>query len=102
MCCAALTFPVQPQARAEPFGQDAPETCSVQALRRIKRKKMSMKQVVKLCGEPQRDIGSGIHIYVYELADGSAVWVGTPDRKRIIYVTHVLPGGERRGLFRRG
>ena len=72
LCGAALTFSFDQQARAETAGKTTPGTCSVKALRRIKRK-MSMKRIIKLCGEPEKDIGSGIHIYVYELADGSSV-----------------------------
>lgn len=37
-------------------------------------------------GEPHRDIGSGIHIYVYELNDSTEIWIGYNDR--IIYVQH--------------
>jgi hypothetical protein len=59
-----------------------------------------MKEVIRLCGEPDGDIGSGIHIYVYQLSDGSVVRVGTPDNKRIMYVVHVLTSGEERQLLR--
>ena len=98
LCVAALALSSTTQARAETIGKATPKTCSAKALRRIK-SKMSMKRIIKLCGEPEKDIGSGIHIYVYELEDGSSVWVGTPDRKRIIYVTHVLPDGEKRVII---
>jgi len=38
-------------------------------------------------GEPHDDIGSGIHIYVYELNDFTQVWIGYTDK--ILYVNHV-------------
>ena len=38
-------------------------------------------------GEPHRDIGSGIHIYVYELNDSTEIWIGYNDH--ILYVQHV-------------
>ena len=74
---------------------------TIEMFQRIKRQ-MSMKQVIRLCGEPDKDIGRGIHIYVYELADGSVVRIGTPDDKKIIYVVHVLANGTARSvLFQR-
>jgi len=42
-------------------------------------------------GEPHRDIGSGIHIYVYELNDLTEIWVGYADD--IWYVKHVDANG---------
>ncbi len=38
-------------------------------------------------GVPHDDIGSGIHIYVYELNDSTQIWIGYTDR--IWYVQHV-------------
>ena len=42
-------------------------------------------------GEPHRDIGSGIHIYVYELNDSTEIWIGYADH--IVYVRHVDSDG---------
>jgi hypothetical protein len=42
-------------------------------------------------GEPHNDIGSGIHIYVYDLNDSTQVWIGYTDR--ILYVYHVDSDG---------
>ena len=42
-------------------------------------------------GEPHQDIGSGIHIYVYELNDSTEIWIGYSDH--ILYVRHVDSGG---------
>jgi hypothetical protein len=38
-------------------------------------------------GKPHDDIGSGIHIYVYELNDFTKIWIGYADK--ILYVHHV-------------
>ncbi len=43
-------------------------------------------------GEPHADVGSGIHIYVYELNDSTQIWIGYTDR--ILYVQHVDMQGE--------
>lgn len=86
--------------RREMLPAKFPQTANpLDAFRRI-RGRMLMREVVELCGLPVRDIGSGIHIYVYELADGSEVRVGTPDGKRVLYVVHVLESGEVQELLR--
>ena len=38
-------------------------------------------------GPPHSDIGSGIHIYVYELNDLTEIWIGYTDH--ILYVRHI-------------
>ncbi len=38
-------------------------------------------------GEPDSDIGSGIHIYVYKLKNSTEIWIGYTDH--IIYARHV-------------
>ena len=38
-------------------------------------------------GQPDKDLGSGIHIYVYKLDDATEVWVGMTDK--IVYAYHV-------------
>ena len=42
-------------------------------------------------GKPHYDIGSGIHIYVYDLNDSTQVWIGYTDK--ILYVYHVDSDG---------
>ena len=44
-------------------------------------------------GEPHDDIGSGIHIYVYELNDNTEIWIGYVDD--IWYVKHIDAGGNK-------
>ena len=41
-----------------------------------------------ILGAPDRDIGSGIFILVYDLSDGTKITVGTPDKKSVISVYH--------------
>ena len=47
---------------------------------------------VDFFGEPTKDIGSGIHIYVYELSDSTEIWIGYVDG--IIYARHVDDKGQ--------
>ena len=43
--------------------------------------------LVNKFGEPDEDIGSGIHIYVYRLSDSTAIIIGYTDK--ILYAKHV-------------
>jgi hypothetical protein len=79
--------------------QIPPTARAIEAFRRIK-PHMSMERIMEICGVPDEDIGSGIHIYVYKLSDGSLVRIGTPDKKRLVYVVHVLPNGEARSIIK--
>lgn len=48
---------------------------------------MAYNSIVTKFGEPKKDIGSGIHIYVYLLSDSTEIWIGYTDK--IMYVTHM-------------
>jgi hypothetical protein len=48
---------------------------------------MDYNALVKTFGAPDGDIGSGIHIYVYKLCDGTSVMIGYSDK--ILYAKHV-------------
>jgi hypothetical protein len=48
----------------------------------------TMLQVTSKLGNPDRDVGSGLHIYSYRLGDGSDVLIGSADGSRILYVRH--------------
>jgi hypothetical protein len=48
---------------------------------------MSYADIIASFGNPDRDLGSGIHIYVYELKDGTGIWIGYTDR--ILYARHM-------------
>src|SRR6266536_2756050 len=93
--CLAIECLSTEQARAQRI---PPTARTIEVFHRIK-PQMSMKQVIDICGVPDKDIGSGIHIYVYGLSDGSLVRIGTPDKKRLIYVVHVLPSGKARSII---
>ena len=54
-------------------------------------KPYNIDEIFSKFGEPHDDIGSGIHIYVYELNDLTEVWVGYADD--ILYMKHVDSGG---------
>lgn len=43
---------------------------------RTLRKGMSYEEMISIVGEPDHDIGSGIHVYLYRLPDGTEVIVG--------------------------
>jgi hypothetical protein len=48
---------------------------------------MTYDLIVAKFGEPTTDIGSGIHIYVYELIDSTEMWIGYTDS--ILYARHM-------------
>lgn len=48
---------------------------------------MSFNSLLSRFGEPSDDRGSGIHIYVYPLSDGTQIWIGFTDK--ILYANHV-------------
>jgi hypothetical protein len=48
---------------------------------------MDYDKIVRSFGKPSKDIGSGIHIYVYELNDLTEIWIGYIDE--IVYAKHL-------------
>jgi hypothetical protein len=48
---------------------------------------MNYNQIVATFGEPFSDIGSGIHIYVYKLADSTEMLIGYTDK--ILYAKQI-------------
>jgi hypothetical protein len=48
---------------------------------------MTYENLKSTFGEPDNDIGSGIHIYLYNLQDGSKIHIGFVDS--ILYARHV-------------
>ena len=48
-----------------------------------------MIDVVRKCGVPDEQQGSGIAIFLYDMDDGSLVVVGTADFKRLLYMNHI-------------
>ncbi|MDH5366796.1 MAG: hypothetical protein OEW67_07405 [Cyclobacteriaceae bacterium] len=53
---------------------------------------MNYTALVDFFGEPTKDIGSGIHIYVYELSDSTEIWIGYVDE--ILYARHLDEKGQ--------
>ena len=48
---------------------------------------MKYNDLTRAFGEPDDDVGSGIHIYIYNLKDGTKVQIGYTDK--ILYARHV-------------
>lgn len=53
---------------------------------------MNYETIVAKFGSPSADIGSGIHIYVYELSDSTEVWIGFTDK--ILYARQMDSNGQ--------
>jgi hypothetical protein len=49
---------------------------------------MDYSTIVNHFGEPTKDIGSGLHIYVYELSDSTKVLIGH-DGGIVVYARHL-------------
>lgn len=47
-----------------------------------------MQQVITKLGDPDRNIGSGIYVFIYVLSDETEVWIGSADGSHILYVKH--------------
>ena len=52
---------------------------------------MSHSELMFVFGRPDKDLGSGIHIYVFTLDDATEVRVGITDK--ILYATHLDQDG---------
>lgn len=52
---------------------------------------MTLREVKATFGKPDEDVGSGIHIFVYNLADGTNVLIGITDV--LLYARHVDESG---------
>jgi hypothetical protein len=55
-------------------------------IRAVIKADITFDKLSEILGEPDMDIGSGIHIFVYDLSDGTGIRVGTPDKKAVSYV----------------
>lgn len=53
---------------------------------------MTYQQIVWCFGNPVADIGSGIHIYIYSLDDGTQIKIGYTDH--IVYARHISSDGQ--------
>jgi len=72
---------------AEPFLKemfpDAPAKTQSSECFRFVTHKTPVHSVIQKCGRPEDDIGSGVHIFVWYLADGTVVYIDTPYLERI-------------------
>jgi hypothetical protein len=59
----------------------------------------SVNTVVQKCGSPDRDLGSGVYIFVWHLADGSTVTLNTPYLSRIDYFRYRYASGKSGSLL---
>ena len=50
------------------------------------RKDMDHKAIIETFGQPDKDIGSGIYIYIYELPDSTTIIIGCTDH--VLYASH--------------
>ncbi len=48
--------------------------------------KPNYEDIVDWLGTPDEDVGSGIHIMVFPIAEGGRALVGTPDLKKVLYL----------------
>ena len=53
--------------------------------------RLSASQILDRFGKPDRDIGSGIYIYEYDLSDSRKVRIHTPDKKVLMAATCYNP-----------
>jgi hypothetical protein len=61
----------------------------------------SVNAVVQKCGRPDEELGSGVYIFVWHLADGSTVSVNTPYLSRIDYLRYTDASGKSVSLLRK-
>jgi hypothetical protein len=58
---------------------------------------MTYTNIIATFGNPDGDLGSGIHIYYYNLEDGTSIWIGYSDH--IIYARHMSSNNVSAGLL---
>jgi hypothetical protein len=70
-------------------GQSAPKRYDIDYYKALP-KGIIFSEIEKIIGQPDSDIGSGVHIYVYKQNDGSEVWLGYRDPDTLLYVKQKL------------
>ena|SRR5215467_5577551 len=60
---------------------------------------VSMYAVVQKCGRPDRELGSGIGYFVYDLDDGTSVWIRWTDINHISDISHSYKSGKSSSLL---
>ena len=59
----------------------------------------TIEEIITSFGQPDRDIGSGIHIFVYNLKDATSIWIGSADNQSIMYLDYVSAKGEHQRML---
>jgi hypothetical protein len=67
---------------------------------RVLRKGVPYSDVVAWVGVADKDVGSGVHVLVYRLADGSRVMLGFADFQSLLYVRHEGKDGKMEDLVK--
>jgi hypothetical protein len=83
--------PIPPQIKLP----DAPKTARETKCFASFNTTSSMTDVVRKCGIPDEHQGSGIYIFLYNMADGSVVVIGTADLKKLMYINQITDRGSR-------
>jgi hypothetical protein len=65
----------------------------------IQSERLTVSQILNRFGKPDRDIGSGIYIYEYDLSDGRKIRIHTPDEKVLMAATCYNPKTKRAELI---
>jgi len=95
-CAGTGASPDRAPAAAEPGARVQPaDTVALDPrrtlthIRPLVRPGTTMADIRAALGPPDRDVGSGLHIWVYDLHDGTAVIVGDAGRGPLVYAHHV-------------
>jgi hypothetical protein len=90
---------VTPQTIARAMFPSAREKArSVECFRGFSRN-APVSAVVEKCGRPDEELGSGVYIFVWYLADGSTISVNTPYLWRIDYINYTDASGRSGSLL---
>ncbi len=89
----------EPETIARAMFPNAPEKAQSLACFRALKPEMSMYTVVQKCGRPDEELGSGIYIFVWHLADGSTVSIGTPSLEKIWDIRYTNASGKTSSLL---
>jgi hypothetical protein len=89
----------EPERIARAMFPNGPEKAQTVACFRALKQEMSIYEVVRKCGRPDEELGSGIYIFVWHLAGRSTVSIGTPSLEKIWDVRYTDPTGKTSSLL---
>jgi len=67
---------------------------TAESFKLVLKKGMSFQEVKRNFGNPVKDVGSGLHIFVYEIDNGLSVWLGFADLNALMYAKVVNKKGD--------